>query len=290
VAGYTPGQVLGGRTVTLGAVTLGAVDSAGVAWTLNRDGLQGWDSPEVRTQYSDRQADHGAWAGPTYLAARVVTLAGTITAPDLAALDTAVEQLLAAASLTDTVLSVAETVPKQATVRRSGRVLVRLETDRIAAYSVMLTAADPRRYSTTEQAVSTGLPVSSGGVTLPITLPLTITAGSSSGTITLTNSGTIATRPRFIVSGPVPGFAILVQYQDSTVRQLAYTDTLGLGDSLTIDTDARTVLLNGTVSRRRYLSGPWPDIPPGQTITVQWTSAGSDPTALLYGAARSAWM
>ncbi|MFG3050317.1 phage distal tail protein [Kitasatospora sp. NPDC048239] len=288
MAGYVPGQVLG-RTVTLGTLQLGRVDAAGVAWTVAKDGLRGWAGAAVRTQYTERQGAHGVWAGPTYLGARVITLAGTITAPSLAALDAAAEQLYAAASLTDTTLTVAETIPKQATVRCSGEPLVDYETDRVARYSVMLTAADPRRYALYEQGGNTKLPSGSGGVTLPITLPLTIAAGSSSGTVTLQNQGTIATSPRFVVGGPLPGFTILVQYSDSTVRQLTYTDTVGAADVLIIDTGARTVVLNGTVSRRRYLSGQWPDIPPGQTVTVQWVSAGSDPSALLWAYARSAW-
>lgn len=290
MAGYTPGATLAGKTVTIGGITLGAVDAAGIAWTLDSDGFQGWDSADVRTQYSDRQADHGSWAGPTYLAARVITLAGKVIAPDLASLDGALDRLGAAASLTDTLLTVAETVPRQCVVRRSGRPLMRHETDRIASYSLLLTAADPRRYSTTLQSQSTGLPVSSGGLTLPITMPLTITAGVTSGTITLTNAGTIATRPVFTIAGPVVSPVILVQYPDSTVKQLAYGDTLVTGDSLVIDTDAHTVTLNGTVSRRRYLSGTWPEIPPGATVTVQWVASAPSPTALLTGTCRSAWM
>lgn len=288
--GYVPGQALGGKTATLGSLQLGVVDAAGVAWAIGKDGLKGWSGSSVRTQYTDREADHGAWAGKTYLGARVITLAGTVTAPDLATLDAAAEQLFAAAATTDTTLVVTETIPKQCTVRRSGDPLWDPETDRVARYSVLLTAADPRRYSTTLQSVPTGLPVSSGGLTLPLTLPLTITAGSSSGSITLTNAGTIGTRPRFTVTGPVTAPVILVQYPDSTVLQLAYSDTLVAGDSLVIDTDARSVTLNGAVSRRRYLSGRWPEIPPGQTVTVQWTASSYDPAATLTGTCRSAWM
>lgn len=289
MAGYPPGLVLG-RQVTLGSLQLGSVDAAGVAWTVAPDGLKGWSGPTVRTQYSDREADHGAWAGPTYLGARVITLAGTVTAPSLAALDAAAEQLYAAAAITDTLLTVAETTPKCATVRRSGDVLLEYQTDRVARYSVLLTAADPRRYSTVLQSASTGLATVGGGFTLPITLPLTITAGGSPGTFTLTNAGTIGTRPVFTVAGPVPGFVLLVQYADGTVRQLTYTDTLLVGDVLIIDTGAHTAILNGTASRRRYLSGTWPEIPARQSVTVQWTSAGTSPAALLTATARSAWM
>ncbi|MFE6866005.1 hypothetical protein ACFVFS_05575 [Kitasatospora sp. NPDC057692] len=290
MAGYPPGLVLG-RVVQLGALALGMVDGAGVAWAVGKDGLRGWGGSAVRTQYSDRQADHGVWAGRTYMGARVITLAGTITAPDAATLDEAVEQLLEAASLDDTLLTVGETIPKQAVVRRSGEPLVDPETDRIARFSVMLTAEDPRRYSTVLQAPApVGLPVSGGGVTLPITLPLVIPAGSSSGSLTLTNEGSADTRPTFTVTGPVGGFTILVQYPDATVRALTYSDTLLAGEQLLIDTDAHSVTLGGAVSRRRYLSGQWPTIPPHQTVTVQWTSPAPDPAALLAATVRSAWL
>lgn len=291
MAGYTPGQVLGGKTVALGSsVLLGAVDAAGVAWTVNPDGLQGWDSSDVRTQYADREADHGAWAGPTYLAARVITLAGTIVAPDLPSLDTAMDQLAAAAALTDTGLTVNETIPRQCTVRRSGKLLLQPITDRIATYSVLLTAADPRRYSTTQQSQSTPLPSVSGGLSLPITLPLTITASTASGSFTLTNPGTIATRPVLTITGPVTNPTIVAQRPDGTVTQQTYTDTLGPGDVLVIDCDAHTVVLNGIVSRRRYLSGAWPEIPPGSALTFQWSAASYDPSALLAGTCRAAWL
>lgn len=288
--GYIPGQVLGGMTVTLGSLVLGAVDAASVAWTINPDGLQGWDGPDVRTQYTDREADHGSWAGPTYLAARVITLAGVITAPSQSALDTAIEQLSAAVSLTDTLLVVAETIPKQALVRRSGKVLVARQTDRIATYSVLVTAADPRRYSTVLQSQSVGLPVTTGGLTLPITLPITITATTVSGQFTLTNAGSMSTRPVLTITGPVTTPTILVQYPDGTVKQLVYTDTLQAGDVLVIDPNSRTVTLNGTTSRRRYLSGTWPEIPANSSATFLWSALSYDPSAMLAGACRSAWM
>lgn len=290
MAGYTPGQVLGGKTVALGSLLLGAVDSSGVAWTIGKDGLQGWDSPDVRTQYSDRQADHGSWAGPAYLAARVITLAGTITAPDLVTLDTAMDQLAAAAALTDTLLVVGETIPRQCTVRRSGRVLMQPVTDRIATYSVMVTAADPRRYSTVLQSQSTGLPSVTGGLTLPVTMPVTITATTASGQFTLTNAGTVATRPVLTVTGPVATPTILAQLPDGSVTQLTYSDTLNSGDVLVIDCDAHSVVLNGQASRRRYLSGTWPEIPAGSSAVFQWSSPGYDPSAMLAGTCRAAWL
>ena len=71
---YTPGTVLDGLRASLGSVDLGTVDVDGTAWFLQT--LDGWDSSEVRAEFTDREADHGTWASPVYLGSRPVTLAG----------------------------------------------------------------------------------------------------------------------------------------------------------------------------------------------------------------------
>lgn len=285
---YIPGTDFGGRRADLGAIPLGGVDSAGVAWHLQE--LEGWDSPDIRSEYSDREADHGAWASPVYLGKRPITLAGTIEAPDLASLDAATEQILAAVSLTDTTLVVYESTPKQAAVRRSGPTLVRPITNTVAAYSLLVTAADPRRYATVLQSDSTGLPSTTGGLSFPITFPITFTSTTVSGKITLVNQGSVGTRPTLTITGPVAGFTVVAARPDGSTTQQTYSDTLNAGDVLSVDSGARTVTLNGSVSRRRYLSGQWIEIPPGSQIDLTWTSPSYDPSALLAGTCRSAWM
>lgn len=286
---YIPGASLGGRRADLGSVALGAVDGAGVAWHLQD--LEGWSGSEVDADYLPRGSDHGTWASPAYLRERPITLAGKIEAPTLADLDIAVEQLLAACALTDTTLAVYETTPKQVTVRRSGKPLIRYVTDRVAEYSLLVTAADPRRYSTTLQSQSAALPSVTGGLALPITLPITISATTVSGTITLTNEGTISSLPTLTVAGPtIGGFTVVATLPDGTTTQQTYSDTLNAGDSLVLDATSRQVTLNGAVSRRLYLSGTWPEIPPQSTVTFSWFSPTYDAAALLTGTVRSAWM
>jgi hypothetical protein len=292
---YTPGTGLGGLSATLGSVALGTVDAAGVAWFLQT--LEGWDSPETRSEFTDREGDHGAWASPVYLGSRPITLAGTIDAPSQTALEAAMEQLRVAAGLTDTLLTVWQTVPKQCLVRRSGKPLMQYITDTKATYSVMVTAEDPRRYSITEQSGTTGLPVTTGGLTFPAVAPFAFSASGATGAIGATNAGTMETRPVLTVAGPVVAPLISALYADGSVRLLSYSQTLQSGESLVIDTDARTVLLNG-VSRRRFLtvSQGWPTIPaaaPDGTpaaVTFQFQSGTYSATATLTAVWRSAWM
>ncbi|MFL4947475.1 phage distal tail protein [Streptomyces sp. MMS24-I31] len=287
---FTAGQDLGGIRADLGSIPLGGVDTAGVAWALQS--LEGWDSAEVRSEYTDREADHGAWASPVYLGARPITLTGTVTAPDRATLEDALERLRAAAALTDTTLVVYElTTPKQATVRRSGKPLFAYVTDRIATYSVMVTAADPRRYGTTLQSGTTGLPTTTGGLAFPVTFPITFSATTVSGAINAVNSGTFETRPVLTITGPVTAPSISALYQDGTVKQLIYSLDLASGDVLVIDTDAHTAML-GSVSRRRFLTVPsgWPTIPAGSSVNYQFQSSTYNASAMLTATWRSAWM
>lgn len=288
---FTAGQDLGGISVDLGAIPLGRVDSNGVAWALQS--FDGWDGSEVRSEYTDREADHGSWASPAYLGSRPITLAGTVTAPDRTSLESALEQLRTAAALVDTTLVVYElTGPKQAVVRRSGKPLFAYVTDRIATYSVLVTAGDPRRYSTTLQTGTTGLPTTSGGLTFPVTFPITWSATTVSGQINAVNQGSMDTRPVLTVAGPVVAPTVSALYPDGTVRQLIYSLDLQSGDVLTVDTDAHTVILNGTVSRRRFMtvSGGWPTIPANSQVIYQFQSSTYNATAMLTATWRSAWM
>jgi hypothetical protein len=293
---YTPGAALDGVGATLGAVGLGAVDSDGVAWFLQS--LEGWDSPEIRSEVTDREGDHGAWASPVYLGSRPITLAGTIDAPSRSLLEQAMGRLRVAAGLTDTVLTVAETVPKQAVVRRSGKLLMQYITDTKASYSVMVTAADPRRYGTTLQSGTTNLPTTTGGLTFPITFPITLSATTVAGQINAANLGSFDTRPVLTISGPVVAPTVAALYPDGTVKQLVYSQDLQSGDQLVIDTDAHTVTLNGNVSRRRFLtvSAGWPTIPAAaadgspSVVAYQFQSGTYNGSATLTATWRSAWM
>ncbi|WP_411078512.1 hypothetical protein [Streptomyces sp. cmx-10-25] len=287
---YVAGQDLGGLRADIGPVPLGGVDFAGVAWRLQE--LQGWDSPEVRTDMQQREADHGAWSSPVYLGERPITAAGVIEAADRAALDEAMERLRAAVALTDTLLVVYESTPKQALVRRSGKLVMQYLTDRLASYSLMVTAPDPRRYSTVLQSGTTMLPVTTGGLAPPVTPPVTIVATSVSGVIDAPNEGSFETRPLLVIDGPVDSPRILAQMPDGTVRFLTYSQSLAVGEQLVIDTDAHSVILNGDVSRRRFLSTPtgWPVIPARSMVSFQFTAAFYNSGAKLTARWRSAWM
>ncbi|MET8693639.1 hypothetical protein ABZV65_13970 [Streptomyces bauhiniae] len=287
---YVPGTDIDGLQATLGTLRFGAVDAYGVAWRLQT--LDGWDSPEVRAEFQDREADHGAWASPVYLGARPITLAGVIEATDRGTLQAAMDRLSAAVALTDTTLTVWEQTPRQATVRRSGKLLKQYVSDRVANWSALVTAADPRLYEVDQQTGTTGLPAATGGLSFPATFPVTFSATTVSGQIIADNAGSVGTRPVLTITGPVSAPSVSALYPDGSVRQLLYSLDLAAGDSLVIDIDAHSVLLTGGVSRRRFLnvSGGWPSIPAGASVAFQFQGATYNPTAQLTVSWRSAWM
>jgi hypothetical protein len=284
-----PGTLLGGRRVDIGGLQLGLVDAAGVAWRVGAEGLQGWDSAEVRSTVTQREAAHGAWMGPTYLGERVITLGGTITAPTGVLADAAVEQLLAAVPMDSyATLTVYESIPKQAAVRLSGKPVLKWETDTVVTWSLLVTAPDPRRYGATLRTASTGLPTTSGGLVLPATPPVTMSATTIQGFIGAGNEGTIAVLPVLTVAGPVQAPTITVLYPDGTTQALAYSQDLGVGDVLTLDCAARTASVGGA-SRRRYLSGTWPQIPAAGSVQILFGSPTYSAAATLTASWRPAW-
>lgn len=288
VAGLQPGYRFTEMLVQLGDVTFGQVDEAGVHWHCASP-LDGWDSPDVRTTITQREADHGAWQGPVYLNERVITLAGKVIAPDRAALDAALDQLLVAAGLTDTVLTVYETVPKQAVVRRSGKVLGQRLTGTVLDYSVQVTAGDPRRYATTDTTAVLRLPSVVGGLTFPLALPATFPATVVAGDLAVSNAGNLQALPRIVINGPVSQPLVSVTGPDGTTVSLLYAGDIAAGDWLDIDCDAHTAYYNSVASRRALISGDWPVLEPGQS-QISFRAGAYSPAATLTLVYRSAWM
>lgn len=279
-----PGMLLHDGQVALGDVTLGATDEYGVEWFL--EALVGWfDSPGSTGATEQRASDHGGWLSPAFYTPRVIGIEGTLLAGSWANASLALDRLMGAVPLTvPATMYVAESDDRtlQADVRQEGDPLV-TRLDGWARFSLSLLAPDPRRYSTELTTAQTGLPVTTGGLSLPLTLPLTVGATVASGVLTVTNAGNMSARPTFTVYGPSPAFSIT---HLGTGKTLRFADPIAAGRTLTIDTDKRRALLDGTASR--VVTGTWFDYAPGVN-QVAFASATYDPAALLVSQSRSAW-
>lgn len=280
----TPGTVLHDGQVSLGAITLGVTDDHGVEWIL--EDVKGWDDPPSSTgDAQQRASDHGAWASPAYYAPRTIELEGSLIASSWAGASEALDRLWGAVPLSDLDwLYVAEG-------SRTLCALVRQDGDPLnerrggwARFSLSLEAPDPRRYDTNETTASTSLPSTSGGMALPLALPLTIGATIVAGVLSVTNDGNMGTRPTFTVTGPVAAGATITHR--GTGKVLRIPDGVPTGRTLTIDTDRRRALLDGTAAR--VVTGSWFEYAPGVN-EVAFSAPTYNSGALLTSTSRSAW-
>lgn len=277
--------------VTLDSWSASALDAAGTEWWLST--VDGWSgSPPVRLTGVDRPQDHGGFDGPTWLGRRIITLAGTAISPDQSTAWLARDIVSSLCSDPAQLYVLQVTEPgrpvRQSQVRLNTDIKVSAVSDAAFDFQVQLLAPDPRRYDTTVTSVTllppTGL---DAGTTVPLTVPFTLpTVGTGPSQVTVTNAGTVATRPTVTFAGPLvdPQIANLTQG-----RTLAFTITLASGDLLVVDFDRRSVTLNGSASRSNTLNSgaAWWDISPGGNDIKFTAGGGAGSATVTY---QSAWL
>jgi len=271
-------------------------DDEGVAWVVTAE--EGWSSSApVRPRAEDREASHGAWGGPGYYSARVITLTGTAVAPSRTAMLRAKDRIRFLTPDADpVVLRVDEAhMSRQAAVRLGADVKT---TDRGAIgfdFSLTLLAVDPRRYGVVALSATATLPTETApGRTYPRLYPSGYGGATGGGAaVEVLNAGTFATGAVLRFYGPVnqPGVE-----EETTGARLRYDVLLATdADMLEVDLARRTALLGGTASRRsRLLAGSaWFLLPPGPTrlrmLGVRASSDAADPDPRMDVEWRSAW-
>lgn len=275
--------------VALGGLSLVAdPDEHGVRWACPHKTIDGWwSSPGPVMQTQQRLRGHGVWVGESWLPGRAISLRGFCEAADRASVQAALDRLHAAASLTETALTITDSGQTlAATVQRSGEVMVRWVNHRLAQWTVQLLAADPRKLGLPLTA-STGLPSQSGGMTFPLTFPLTFDSVIVSGLVSLSNPGTIDGPCVLRIDGPV--VAPRVTHVNSG-RSLVFASSLALADGeyLIVDMQRREVLAQGQASRRGYVTeAGWSSFQPGVNT---WAFAASSGSGMLTVTASPAWM
>lgn len=255
-------------------------------------GFNPWVSTARVDQAASRSWDHGSWSGAEWRDDVVVPIPVLVEAESRDAAGwTAAHQALAAAfapSHTDIelrwCLGGAEYVMfGRPRVVEPDPSLIGLG---MAHTRCAFAALDPRIYSGAETVESTGLPSASGGLTWPVAWPQVWSAVVSSGRIQAFNAGVTATRPRLVIYGPITGPRVTLV---GTGQTLAWDMTLAAGQWLDVDTDRRTSLINGQVSRSGQMtSRQWFELPQGSSeLAFDAAVYGADASLLV--AYRSAW-
>ena len=266
--------------------------TTGCEWVLTN--LEGWfGGVDVRGAPVDRPMVDGSFDGPAPMGSRTVTVEGTVTAPDRAALhgalDKAAAVLIGRARRTG-LLVVAEDASvgglgRQALVRLGGATMIKRTAPTTADFSFSLFAADPLRYDVNRSSVTLARFVAGGGRRYPFRPPRNYGAAGSSGTGWVNNAGTADTWPTVTFTGPTVNPSLTAD----DGRALAVNLALGAGEQLVLDAAARTVMQGGS-SRRQYLrsSSRWFELPAGRSVAVRFNAdAGTGSATVSY---RSAWV
>jgi hypothetical protein len=112
-------------------------------------------------------------------------------------------------------------------------------------WQVGIICPDPRVYAVALKSSSYDpLSAASGGLLFPLTFPLDF-GGSGASTLSVTNQGTIETPLILTVTGPV----LLPVITNQTTGEALTTQLLDLlvGETMVLDTDAKTILVNGAL-------------------------------------------
>lgn len=150
-----------------------------------------------------------------------------------------------------------------------------------------LMATDPRIYADLESSGSTGLASAGGGLEFNLEFPAVFGAMAEGGAIQATNAGNFPTHWVARIEGPCTN--PIVESQEAG-ESLSVSITLGETDFLVLDSERRTVMLNGTASRYHLLDAgsTWFHLEPGTTPVRFLASTSSAASMSLTW--RSAWV
>lgn len=287
-----PGFAAGGegRQVALTPdFILGQTDAYGVRWSLTT--LDGYDgSPSPTLNLTQRARGHGATGSESFLTARILTMGGLIHGADTAAIEAAFDRLNAAIKLEPFEILVLESGRiRNVKVQRQGEVIPTWHSDKLAGYSVLVSAKDPRKFGDLVTA-TTRLPFSEGGATFPITFPLTWTGVSGTGQITINNPGNTQAPVWLRIDGPIPAGGHSVTHEGKKQTLTFGTSlALGAGEFLTVDMDRKEVLAQGQSPRSGYVtSRGWFSLDPGDNV-ISFSSVNYSNTASLTLTTKPSW-
>jgi hypothetical protein len=241
----------------------------------------------VRADDNDRAWDDGSWSGREFNAGRVVPLRLRIDATSDATWAQALQDLRYAMRAMNTEAELRWMLGTTEYLMYVRPRLIEPDTTETAYgkgyVACALRANNPKIYAASETVLTLGLPSVTGGLTVPITVPFTIGATVTSGSVKVTNNGIgdVTFKLRIDAFGlPLPQPRVSLLYPG--VSQVwRYTTTLDAGQWLDVDTGARSVVLNGTAQRRGYASGPWLTLPPKTTADLAFDAGAYSAVAQL---------
>jgi hypothetical protein len=249
------------------------------------------DLPDLSSSDQSRTYRHGTDAGFDVMGGRTIIISGDIVSTDTAAIDVAIKALTQAftpggsteCELAFQIPGIAGGMKASVFGRcRDRRVNVdRTYRDGLASFIVRVDTTSP--YIVSSGTYQWTIDESTAAVTPGVSFPIAFSMGFGGGTpgtqTTVTNSGTVPAEWTAVINGPVVDPVITNQ---TTGETMTFDITIADGDSLTVDTDNRTVKLNGTTNRYSTFdsASTWFTLPVGDTdLSFTFTSSTGTPTA-----------
>lgn len=255
------------------------------------------DLPGIRARDLEYAERHGSATLPDYAGPHTMVLTLGVRGddhPSLEALSEAVRQATPPAAVSSQLFYRDSTRFRWAKPRRRALPEDSSALWRLGQAVVAFDCPDPREYDATLQTATATLPptAATGGISWPLLWPIPFSGSTTPGVglLTLVNAGNVAAALQLVLAAGATAWTNPQVYQQETGALLQLTGSIGAGDSLVIDTEARTVLLNGTAGRGGMVAegSSWPLLQPGMnTLLIGGTG---DTTAQLTASARSAWI
>lgn len=260
-----------------------SIDFNGWSTGCGATALTGLDGVRSRTGTPTRLGDvprgraHGSVRGPLTVGDRAILARLRIKGgPDV--IESEVEAIERACAVTSVEMPLTWTIRGVTRVAYCRVTNVDLPVDHeyalgVARSTLQFVATDPRIYGTTEHSGTTGTASVTGGLSFPHGFPHGF-GSATPGTIQVVNEGHVPAPWTATLTGPLSGPRISLV---GTVGVLAFDGfDLPAGQTLEIDSAARTILLNGQSSR--YGSASlirWFDLPVG-TSQIQLSAAAGE--------------
>lgn len=256
--------------------------------------VEGWlNLPDVRVGDAPRARRHGMYPGRDLAGGRTVRFRLAATAETAEALEQLVADLEAVTVFQEVELPLVGQLPGRGARQLWCRPRRR---DHPIRWSSVLGAdvldleffgSDPRIWAAEVSSVSTGLSIAVGGLSFPASAPFVFGSGGAGSVMSCPNAGTFPAGWVATFTGPLvaPG----LEHVESGRTVSLSGASLGAGEQLVVDSESRTVLLEGTASRYSWLDplSRWFDLGPGAN-SVRLVGASGDGWVSMSW--RSAWL
>ena len=282
-------MTLADTTATINGLTIGAGTT--YRWVSWPEGLV--ETPSIRLSDRPNAGDHGIIAGRDLMEGRPVSFEVWVLGPTRAEAEANSMLLLEAfaPSELDTTLDVRLTgTPSEYRLYGRTRGCVG-KLGRFVAGKLIIRcefmATDPRLYSTTALSATTGLSTAVGGLAFPAVAPFVFGSGGTGSSMSCPNDGTLPTPWVATFTGPLVAPQLVHSGSGDDINLSGAS--IVAGETIVVDSAAKTVLLNGTTSRYNWLASVpnWFSLEPGVNTVTLLGASGSGSVSIAW---RSAWI